>query len=74
MTTPHSDGERKPTKSEEGPEDAKSIVERQLVSSAHFLKAYHASTHSIDDYGLAPGHPALCVVGGKSKSRYSALA
>jgi hypothetical protein len=36
---------------------------RQLVSSADFLKAYHASAHSTDDYGLAPGHPALCIGG-----------
>ena len=36
---------------------------RQLVSSADFLKAYHASAHSTDDYGLAPGHPAFCIGG-----------
>jgi len=29
--------------------------------SADFLKAYDASAHSIDDYGLAPGHPTFCV-------------
>jgi hypothetical protein len=34
---------------------------RQLVSSADFLKAYRASAHSIDDYRLAPGHPAFCI-------------
>jgi hypothetical protein len=28
---------------------------RQLVSSADFLKAYHARAHSVDDYGFAPG-------------------
>jgi len=32
---------------------------RQLVSSADFLKAYHASAHSVDDNGLSPGHPAF---------------
>jgi len=36
---------------------------RQLVSSANFLKAYHASAHSVDDYGLAPGYPAFCIGG-----------
>jgi hypothetical protein len=36
---------------------------RQLVSSADFLKAYQASTHSVDDYGFAPGHPAFCIEG-----------
>jgi ABC-type histidine transport system ATPase subunit len=36
---------------------------RQLVSSADFLKAYHASAHSVDDYGLAPGYPAFCIGG-----------
>jgi ABC-type histidine transport system ATPase subunit len=36
---------------------------RQVVSSADFLKAYHASAHSIDDYGLAPGYPAFCIGG-----------
>ena len=46
---------------------------RQLVSSTDFLKAYHASAHSVDDYGLAPGYPAFCIGGGSSKSQYSAL-
>jgi hypothetical protein len=32
-------------------------------SSADFLKAYHASAHSVDDYGFAPGHPAFCIGG-----------
>jgi hypothetical protein len=36
---------------------------RQLVSSADFLNAYHASAHSVDDYGFAPGYPALCIGG-----------
>jgi len=39
---------------------------RQLVSSAEFLKAYDAGAHSVNEYGLAPGHPAFCVGGGKS--------
>jgi hypothetical protein len=47
---------------------------RQLVSSADFLEAYHASAHGVDDYGFAPGYPAFCIGGGRSKSRYSALA
>jgi hypothetical protein len=33
----------------------------QLVSSADFLKAYHTGAHSVDDYGLTPGHPAFCI-------------
>jgi hypothetical protein len=36
---------------------------RQLVSSADFFKADHASAHSVDDYGFAPGYPAFCVGG-----------
>src|SRR5215472_18700531 len=36
---------------------------RQLVSSADFLKAYHASAHRADDYRLAPGYPAFCIGG-----------
>jgi hypothetical protein len=36
---------------------------RQLVSSADFLEANHASAHSVDDYGFAPGHPAFCIGG-----------
>jgi hypothetical protein len=36
---------------------------RQLVLSADFLEAYHASAHSVDDYGFAPGYPAFCIGG-----------
>ena len=39
---------------------------RQLVSSADFLKAYHASAHSIDDYGLRRGTQRFVPEGGKS--------
>src|SRR5215469_8718114 len=36
---------------------------RQLVSSADFLKAYHAGAYRTDDSGFAPGHPAFCIGG-----------
>jgi hypothetical protein len=36
---------------------------RQLVSSADFLKAYHAGANSVDDYSFAPGYPAFCIGG-----------
>jgi hypothetical protein len=39
------------------------FLDRQLVSSADFLEAYHASAHRVDDYGFAPGHPAFCIGG-----------
>jgi hypothetical protein len=42
---------------------------RQLVSSADFLKAYHASAHRVDDYGLAPDYPAFCIGGRAGRSR-----
>ena len=42
---------------------ADSFDHRQLVSSADFLKADHASAHSADDYGLAPRYPAFCIRG-----------
>jgi hypothetical protein len=42
---------------------------RQLVLSADFLKAYHASAHSVDDYGFTPGYPAFVSGGRRSKSK-----
>jgi len=46
---------------------------RQLVSSADFLKAYQASAYSVDDYGLAPGHPAFFVSGGGNWTALDAI-
>ena len=52
----------------------KEFFYRQLVSSADFLKTYHASAHSVDDHSLAPGTQRFVSGGGRSKSRHSALA